>query len=168
MRLFYFSYKQVKHDFSLRRAYAIICGRFNITVNWDYLHAQNQGKLASVCLHRFSSIFESTISSMYIELNSKIVSEYDQEIPQSQTADNPMAPRGRAASQSLWLKVHGTRFILTFEFSATWISRKCSKIFIFLFLGAQWLSDRVLDSRPRGCRFKPHQYHCAVSLHMAH
>ena len=24
--------------------------------------------------------------------NSKIVSEYDQEIPQSQTADNPMAP----------------------------------------------------------------------------
>ena len=26
----------------------------------------------------------------------KIVSEYDQEIPQSQTADNHMAPRGRA------------------------------------------------------------------------
>ena len=25
----------------------------------------------------------------------KIVSEYDQEIPQSQTADNPKAPRGR-------------------------------------------------------------------------
>ena len=28
--------------------------------------------------------------------HSKIVSEYDQEIPQSQTADNPVAPRGRA------------------------------------------------------------------------
>ena len=28
---------------------------------------------------------------------SKIVSEYDQEIPQSLTADNPMAPRGIAA-----------------------------------------------------------------------
>ena len=27
----------------------------------------------------------------------KIVSEYGQEIPDSQTADNPMAPRGRAA-----------------------------------------------------------------------
>ena len=26
----------------------------------------------------------------------KIVSEYEQEIPQSQTADNPKAPRGRA------------------------------------------------------------------------
>ena len=29
----------------------------------------------------------------------KIVSEYDQEISQSQTADNPMEPRGRAAQQ---------------------------------------------------------------------
>ena len=28
-------------------------------------------------------------------------SEFDQEIPQSQTADNPVAPRGRAA-QPLW------------------------------------------------------------------
>ena len=27
----------------------------------------------------------------------KIVSEYDQEISQSQTADNPVEPRGRAA-----------------------------------------------------------------------
>ena len=30
-------------------------------------------------------------------LSLKIVSEYDQEIPQLQTADNPVAPRGRAA-----------------------------------------------------------------------
>ena len=30
----------------------------------------------------------------------KIVIEYDQEIPQSQTADNPVAPRGRAAQPS--------------------------------------------------------------------
>ena len=33
-------------------------------------------------------------------LVTKIVSEYDQEIPQSQTADNPVAPRGRAAQPS--------------------------------------------------------------------
>ena len=69
MRLFYFSYKQIKHGFSLLRAYAIICGKFNITVNSDYLHAQNQGKLASVCLYRFSSIFESTIR----RFNAKVV-----------------------------------------------------------------------------------------------
>ena len=31
--------------------------------------------------------------------NIKIVSEYDQEIPQSQTADKPVAPRGRATQQ---------------------------------------------------------------------
>ena len=31
----------------------------------------------------------------------KLVSEYDQEIPQSQTADNPMAPRGRATQASV-------------------------------------------------------------------
>ena len=30
----------------------------------------------------------------------KIVSEYDQEIQQSQTADNPVVPRGRAAQPS--------------------------------------------------------------------
>ena len=30
----------------------------------------------------------------------KIVNEYDQEIPQSQTTDNPVAPRGRAAQPS--------------------------------------------------------------------
>ena len=32
---------------------------------------------------------------------SKIVSEYDQEIPQLQTADNLMAPRGRARCKVL-------------------------------------------------------------------
>ena len=30
--------------------------------------------------------------------------------------------------------------------------------------GAQWLSGRVLDSRLRGRRFKPHLRHCVVSL----
>ena len=34
------------------------------------------------------------------ESPTKKVSEYDQEIPQSQTAEKPMAPRGRAQQQS--------------------------------------------------------------------
>ena len=34
--------------------------------------------------------------------------------------------------------------------------------------GAQSLSDRVLDSRPRGCGFKPHWRHCVVSLSKTH
>ena len=33
-------------------------------------------------------------------LRSEIASEYDQEIPQSQTADKPTAPRGRATQSS--------------------------------------------------------------------
>ena len=30
--------------------------------------------------------------------------------------------------------------------------------------GVQWLSVRVLYSRPRGRRFEPHQHHCVASL----
>ena len=33
-------------------------------------------------------------------LAAKIVSEYDQEIPQSQTVDNPVSPQGRATQPS--------------------------------------------------------------------
>ena len=40
------------------------------------------------------------MGSVFSRLGIKIVSEYDQEIPQSQTADNPVAPRGRAAQPS--------------------------------------------------------------------
>ena len=30
--------------------------------------------------------------------------------------------------------------------------------------GAQWLSGRVLDSRPKGRGFEPHRGHCVVVL----
>ena len=30
--------------------------------------------------------------------------------------------------------------------------------------GAQWLSSRVLDSRPKGHGFEPHRRHCVVVL----
>ena len=39
-------------------------------------------------------------SLQYFRPSLKIVSENDQEIPQSQTADNPVALRGRAAQLS--------------------------------------------------------------------
>ena len=35
---------------------------------------------------------------------------------------------------------------------------------IFFSLGAQWLSGRVLDSRPKGRGFEPHRRHCVVFL----
>ena len=33
-----------------------------------------------------------------------------------------------------------------------------------MLVGAQWLSGRVLDSRPRGRRLEPHRHHCVVVL----
>ena len=34
--------------------------------------------------------------------------------------------------------------------------------------GGQWLSGRVLDSRPRVPGFEPHRCHCVVSLSKTH
>ena len=34
----------------------------------------------------------------------------------------------------------------------------------FQLQGAQWLNGRVLDSRPKGRGFEPHQRHCVVFL----
>ena len=46
-----------------------------------------------------SPYFQASVAFPY-SMTIRIVSEYDQEIPQSQTADNPAAPRGRAAQPS--------------------------------------------------------------------
>ena len=37
-------------------------------------------------------------------------------------------------------------------------------VFTRVFKGSQWLSGRVLDSRPRGRGFEPHRRHCVVVL----
>ena len=52
--------------------------------------------------HFYGQSFIKTVRGPYLKVygSPKIVSEYDQEIPQSQTADKPMAPRGRATQQS--------------------------------------------------------------------
>ena len=38
------------------------------------------------------------------------------------------------------------------------------RVKIIISEGAQWLSGKVLDSRPRGRGFEPHQRHCIVVL----
>ena len=43
-------------------------------------------------------------------------------------------------------------------------SNKSPIITIHLFMGAQLLSGRVLDSRPKGREFEPHWGHCFVVL----
>ena len=55
----------------------------------------------------------------------KIVSEYDQEIPQSQTADNPVAPRGRAKTNfPLFIKIIYARLVKINELVQNIIHRK--------------------------------------------
>ena len=44
------------------------------------------------------------------------------------------------------------------------VCKTCRKNQVFLLTGVQWLSGRVLDSRPRGRGFQPHQRHCVVVL----
>ena len=39
---------------------------------------------------------------------------------------------------------------------------------VFVKSGAQWLSGRALDSRPKGRGFEPHRRHCVVSLSKTH
>ena len=48
----------------------------------------------------FGGIKTVMLKKVELMIAAKIVSAYDQEIPQSQTADNPVAPRGRAAQPS--------------------------------------------------------------------
>ena len=42
--------------------------------------------------------------------------------------------------------------------------RKSTKSSTKYWMGAQWLSGRMLDSRPKGSGFEPHRRHCVVVL----
>ena len=55
--------------------------------------------------------------------------------------------------------------IVYIEGSQVIISKKS---IVFLSMGGQWLSGRVLDSRQKGPGFEPHQRHCVVSLSKTH
>ena len=60
-------------------------------------HSKNHTCSSSNGRHSGLKIFKPEKNTFF---QTKIVSEYDQEITQSQTADNPVAPRGRAAQPS--------------------------------------------------------------------
>ena len=55
---------------------------------------RNAALLRYTCGHdgRYFGLFHLIVMDHHIVINSKIESKYDQVIPQSQTADNPMAP----------------------------------------------------------------------------
>ena len=56
---------------------------------------------------------------------------------------------------------HPTNWAVLVNKIITSIPKMFSKLNI---VKAQWLSGRVLDSRPKGRGFEPYQRHCAVSL----
>ena len=81
-------------------------------------------------------LFDSSVGRVSA-FGAKIVSEYDQEIPQSQTADNPVAPRG-SATQPLE-NVQSAKYLgITFTENMDWgqhisdISSKATKTLGFL------------------------------------
>ena len=67
------------------------------------MHADLVDK-ANILNHQYETVYtredEGDFQCLDGQPYPSIVSEYDQEIPQSQTTDNPIAPRGRAAQPS--------------------------------------------------------------------
>ena len=62
-------------------------------------------------------------------------------------------------------KLHVQTHKLYITFSAFWgpiRSKHINEVFSTGARGAQWLSGRVLDSRPKGRGFEPHRRHCVV------
>ena len=82
----------------------------NLICNESLFHQTNIVKTQMHCLYVRTGEFQTlciflhqanrTLNQLIMFVIYKIVSEYDQEIPQSQTADNPVASRGRAAQPS--------------------------------------------------------------------
>ena len=82
--------------FVMRYPLCCLCQKNNQT---DIIEAFNStSRYLDDLLNIDNPYFEQMVGQIYP--TEKIVSEYDQEKPQSQTADNPMAPRGRAAQPS--------------------------------------------------------------------
>ena len=63
----------------------------------EILGSKSSKKHFSKICETFAFKYIKLIELSNICLFKEIVREYDQEIPQSQTTDNPVAPRGRAA-----------------------------------------------------------------------
>ena len=62
-------------------------------LNYNYYHVIKEISAEFINTNRENN-------DIFLNIMTKIVSEYDQEIPQSQTGDSPVAPRGRAAQPS--------------------------------------------------------------------
>ena len=67
---------------------------FYVYIEFSHIHVCHPGMTLCHECNQCKSFDENN------KCQAEIVSEYDQEIPQSQTADKPIASRGRATQQS--------------------------------------------------------------------
>ena len=72
-------------------------------------------------------------------------------------------PREKFSTQPSASKVMGTKFWSPQNFGTPKFWDYIDRLQACL-ARAQWLSGRVLDSRPKGHGFEPHRRHCVVSL----
>ena len=66
------------------------------------------------------------------------------------TFDLLTSPQGHQFDPRVKFKLHSVLLVIPVSFK--------------FHMGAQWLSSRVLDSRPKGRGFEPHRRHCVVVL----
>ena len=76
-----------------------------ITDNHNYTRNHDKITLSLIANNQTNKHHRQQLGRLSLDLrwsliSTKIGSEYDKEIPQTQTADKPMAPRGRATQQS--------------------------------------------------------------------
>ena len=80
----------------------------------------------------------------------------------------------------LWLRNKENTLLTRGLMFAVFIAKPYSKYWVIMYIplmslrkamsheGVQWLSGRVLDSRPRGRELEPQRRHCIVSLSKTH
>ena len=75
--------------------------------------------------------------------------------------DKYLSNRDRVAHTGLTVD---QRVASSIQLAHTEIDHEIMSTVIHLSPGTQWLSGRVLVSRPRGRGFEPHPHHCVVSM----
>ena len=76
--------------------------------------------------------------------------------------ETPNAVRSVADTHKIFKRL--AKALIRLRVCAGWSEALLVAHTILLEKGAQWLSDRVLDSRPRGRGFESHRRHCVVIL----
>ena len=82
-------------------------------------------------------------------------SSYKPNLERPSNSSQSTHPAGRVLwEELLGYNIYSLMFFIAYAFKGQ----------VHVFVRAQWLSGRVLDSRPKGRGFEPHRRHCVVVL----